>query len=414
MEVLHPRCAGLDVHKDSVVAAVRQVEASGTVQREVEMFSTTTPGLLALSDWLEVHGCTHVAMEATGIYWRPVWQVLSVEGRTLILANAGHVKNVPGRKTDVADAVWLSDLLAHGLIRASFVPEAATQAMRDLLRTRKQLVREQAAHVQRIQKTLEEANLKLASVLTDIMGLSGRAVLDALARGETDPDRLRALVGPRVKASSEAIRAALTGRVGPHHRFLLALHLRQVDALAAAVAEIDAQVERDLGPFRDAVGLLATIPGVSDLTAQVILAEIGPDMSRFPTAGHLISWAGLCPRNDESAGKRRSTRLRKGAPWLKVALVQSAWAGVRKKHSYLQAQFQRLRARRGPKKAVCAVAASILTAAYHMLKDGTVYVDPGPEHFQRRPPEQRAKALARQIERLGFSCAIKPTEPVSI
>ena len=272
------------------------------------------------------------------------------------------MKNVPGRKTDVADAVWLSDLLAHGLIRPSFVPDAATQAMRDLLRTRKQLVREQASHVQRIQKTLEDANLKLASVLTDIMGQSGRAVLAALAAGETDPERLLALVGPRVKASPEAIRAALTGRPSPHHRFLLGLHLGQIDALAAAIAEIDAEVERDLGPFREAVALLVTIPGVGDLTAQVVLSEIGLDMSRFPTAGHLISWAGLCPRNDESAGKRRSTRLRKGAPWLKTALVQSAWAAVRKKHGYFNAQFQRLRGRRGARKAICAVAASILTA----------------------------------------------------
>ena len=418
MEVLHPRCAGLDVHKDTVVAAVRLTEGDGSVRREVETFATTTPGLVALSDWLERHDCPSVAMEATGIYWRPVWHVLAAEGhgggRTLILANAAHVKNVPGRKTDVADAVWLSDLLAHGLIRPSFVPEAGTRAMRDLLRTRKQLVREQASHVQRIQKTLEDANLKLASVLTDIMGTSGRAVLDALAAGETDPERLQALVGPRVKARPEAIRAALTGRVSRHHRFLLGLHLRQIDALAAAIAEIDAQVERDLGPFRAAVGLLATIPGVGDLTAQVVLSEIGPDMSRFPSAEHLISWAGLCPRQDESAGKRRSTRLKKGAPWLKTALVQAAWAAVRKKHGYLQAQFQRLRARRGPRKAICAIAASILTAVYHMLKDGTVYVDPGPDHFRKTQPATRAKALARQIERLGFTCSISPVVPVSI
>ena len=300
MEVLYPRCAGLDVHKDTVVAAVR-LAVSGPPTRAVETFSTTTPGLMALSAWLDEQACTHVAMEATGIYWRPVWHVLSEEGRTLILANAAHVKNVPGRKTDVADAVWLSDLLAHGLIQASFVPEAQTQVMRTLLRTRKQLVREQAAHVQRIQKTLEEANIKLASVLTDIMGTSGRAVLDALVAGEHDPAALSGLVGTRVKAGRETIRAALTGRIGDPHRFLLGLHLRQYDALAGAVAEIDAQVERDLGPFRDAAGLLATIPGVSDLTAQVILSEIGPDMSRFPSAGHLISWAGLCPRNDESA-----------------------------------------------------------------------------------------------------------------
>jgi len=218
------------VHKDTVVAAVRLTEGDGSVRREVETFATTTPGLVALSDWLERHDCPSIAMEATGIYWRPVWHVLAAEGRSLILANAAHVKNVPGRKTDVADAVWLSDLLAHGLIRPSFVPEAETRAMRDLLRTRKQLVREQASHVQRIQKTLEDANLKLASVLTDIMGQSGRAVLEALAAGETDPERLRALVGPRVKARPEAIRAALTGRASAHHRFLLGLHLRQIDA----------------------------------------------------------------------------------------------------------------------------------------------------------------------------------------
>lgn len=246
------------------------------------------------------------------------------------------------------------------------------------------------------------------------MGPSGRAVLDALVAGERDPAALSGLVGSRVKAGRAAIQAALTGRVGDPHRFLLGLHLRQYDALTAAVAEIDAEVERDLGPFRDAAGLLATIPGVSDLTAQVILSEIGPDMSRFPTAGHLISWAGLCPRNDESAGKRGSTRLKKGAPWLKTTLVQCAWAAARKKQSYLQAQFLRLRHRRGPKKAVCAVAASILTAAYHMLRDGTVYADLGPDHFQRRAPEQRAEALMRQIESLGFSCTIAPVEPVSI
>lgn len=412
MEVLHPRCAALDIHKDTIVAAIRVAHAAD-VQREVRTFAATTPALLELSAWLDEHACSQVAMEATGIYWRPVWQVLTAEGRTLILANAAHVKNVPGRKTDVADAVWLSDLLAHGLIRASFVPEPQTQAMRDLLRTRKQLVREQASHVQRIQKTLEEANLKLASVLTDIMGRSGRAVLDALVAGESDPERLQALIDPRVKAGPEAIRAALTGRIGDHHRFLLRVHLRQIDGLVQAIADIDGQVEHNLGPFRDAARRLATIPGVSDLTAQVILSEIGPDMSRFPTAGHLISWAGLCPRNDESAGKRRSTRLKKGAPWLKTALVQAAWAAVRKKKSYLQAQFQRLRARRGPKKAVCAVAASILTAAYHMLKTGSAYVDLGPDHFRKTAPTTRAKALARQIERLGFSCEIKPLETVS-
>ena len=322
MDVLYPRCAGLDVHKDTVVACVR-VAGDGAATSEVRTFDTTTPGLLALSAWLAEHGCTHVAMEATGVYWKPVWHILADGDVTLILANAAHVKNVPGRKTDVADALWLAELLAHGLIRPSFVPETPTQEMRALLRTRKQLVREQASHVQRIQKTLEDANLKLGSVLTQIMGVSGRAILQALIDGERDPDKLLTLVQRGVKAPPEKLRAALQGRVTARHRFLLRLHLRQVDALDVAVAEIDAEVHRGLGPFRQAVQLLRSIPGVSDLTAQVIVSEIGVDMGRFPTAGHLISWAGLCPRNDESAGKRRSTRLRKGAPWLKTTLVQS-------------------------------------------------------------------------------------------
>ena len=381
MDVLYPRCAGLDVHKDSVVAAVRLAE-EGRARTEVRSFGTTTPELLKLSTWLAEAGCTHVAMEATGVYWKPVWHVLSDGDVTLILANAMHVKNVPGRKTDVADAAWLADLLAHGLIRASFVPEQPTQELRALLRTRKQLVREQAGHVQRLQKTLEDANLKLASVLTNIMGTSGRAILQAVIDGERDPDKLLALVRPGVKAAPEKLRGALQGRVTQRHRFLLGLHLRQYDALAAAMADIDAEVDRDLDPFRVAVGLLRTIPGISDLSAQAIVAEIGTDMSRFPTAAHLVSWAGLCPRNDESAGKRRSNRLRKGDPWLKTALVQCAWAATRKKGSYLQAQFQRLRHRRGPKKAVCAVAASMLTAAFHMLRDGTLYQDLGPDHCQ--------------------------------
>ena len=407
MEVLYPRCAGLDVHKDTVVAGVRRAVA-GAVRTEVRTFDTTTPGLLSLSAWLAEAGCTHVAMEATGVYWKPVWHVLSDGEVTLILANAAHVKNVPGRKTDVADALWLADLLAHGLIRPSFVPEAATQEMRALLRTRKQLVREQASHIQRLQKTLEDANLKLASVLSQVTGVSGRAIVQALIDGETDPDRLLGLVQRGVKAPADKLRAALQGRVTVRHRFLLRLHLRQIDALAAAMAEIDLEVERDLDPFRTAVRLLRTIPGVSDLTAQVIVSEIGTDMTRFPTAGHLISWAGLCPRNDESAGKRRSNRLRKGAPWLKTTLVQCAWAASRKKASYLQAQFQRLRHRRVPKKAICAVAASILTAAYHMLRDGTCYQDLGAQHFNRTAPETQAGRLARQIERLGFTCSLAP------
>jgi transposase len=410
MEVLHPRCAGLDVHKDSIVAAVRLAAAGGATV-EVRRFDATTPGLLALGEWLAECGCTHAAMEATGVYWKPVWHVLSDGELSLILANAAHVKNVPGRKTDVADAAWLAELLAHGLIRPSFVPEPATQAMRALLRTRKQMVREQASHVQRIQKTLEDANLKLGSVLSNVVGVSGRAILDALIAGETDPDRLLALVDRRVKAAPERLRAAMMGRLARHHRFLLRLHLGQVDAIDAALAEVDAEVDASLGPFRDAVRLLRSIPGISGLSARAIIAEIGTDMGRFPTAGHLVSWAGLCPRNDESAGKRRSTRLRKGAPWLKTTLVQCAWAASNKRDSHLRARFTRLRQRRGPKKAVCAVAATILTAIWHMLRNGTFWHDLGADHLHRRTPEQQARHLAQLIAKLGFTCSFEPLPP---
>ena len=286
MEVLYPRCAGLDVHKATVVAAVRLV-AGGKVAREVRTFATTTADLLALAAWLGENGCTHVAMEATGVYWKPVWHVLAEGGFDLVLANAAQVKNVPGRKTDVNDATWLAELLAHGLVRASFVPDAPTQELRSLLRTRKQLVRERASHVLRLQKTLEDANVKLDAVLADLLGRSGRAMLEALVAGETDPEKLAALAHPRLAATPERLREALRGRVTAHHRFLLRLHLDQVDALEAAIGRIDREVEERLAPFSAAVDLLASIPGVGALAARVIVAEIGLDMGRFPTAGLL-------------------------------------------------------------------------------------------------------------------------------
>jgi transposase len=407
MEVLYRSCAGLDVHKDTVVACLRTVE-NGTVRREVRTFKTTTRALLELSEWLASEGCTHVAMEATGVYWKPVWHILGDGDFELVLANAAHVKNVPGRKTDVNDATWLADLLAHGLIRGSFVPDAQTQEMRGLLRTRKQLVRERTSHIQRLQKTLEDANIKLDSVIADITGLSGRAMIEALIGGETDPDRLAALAHRRIKAPAEVLREALRGRVTRHHRFLLRLHLQQIDVLDTAIAEIDQEVGDNVEPFRIAIRLLSTIPGVSELSARTIIAEIGTDMSRFPTEAHLISWAGLCPRNDESAGKRRSNRMRKGAPWLKTALIQCAWSGIRKKASYLQAQFHRLRARRGAKKAIGAVAASILTAIYHMLTNGTLYHDLGPDHFDRTTKTAHTKRLVSRLQNLGFDVQITP------
>ena len=407
MEVLHPRCCGLDVHKDTVVACVRLVIDGKTV-KEVRTFSTTTADLIALSEWLTESKCTHVAMEATGVYWKPVWHMLSDGGFELVLANAAHIKNVPGRKSDIKDSDWISDLLAHGLIRASFVPDGPTQEMRTLLRTRKQLVHEKARHILRIQKTLEDANIKLDSVITDIIGLSGRKMIEALIAGESDPAKLARLADPRVKASRETLHQALRGRVTGHHRFLLRLHLDQIDVLDAAIAKIDREVDVGIGPFRTAVEQVSSTPGIKTLAAMQILSEIGTDMSRFASDANLVSWACICPRSDESAGKRRSTRTRKGSPWLKTTLVQCAWAAVRKKDSYLHAQFHRIKAQRGPKKAIVAVAASILTAAYHMLKDGTLYHDLGPDHFDRRAKTVQTRRLLTRLQRLGYAVHITP------
>jgi transposase len=406
MEVLYPRCAGLDVHKDTVVACVR-IAAAGTAAHEVRTFGTTTTQLLGLLDWLIEHDCTHAAMEATGVYWKPVWHVL--EGHVaLVLANAMHVRNVPGRKTDVNDATWLADLHAHGLIRASFVPDAPIQELRDLTRTRKQLVREAARYTLRIQKTLEDANLKITGLITDVMGASGRSIVQALIDGETDPEKLAQRAQGRLRAKHAQLVEALRGRLSAHHRFLLRSHLRLYDALQQEIQEIEGRIGASLDPFRVAEQLLTTIPGIRATAASVILAEIGPDMSRFPTAGHLRSWAGLCPRSDESAGKRRSTRIRPGAPWLKTVLIQAAWAASRTKASYLQSQFLRLKGRRGPKKAIVAVAASMLTAIYHMLRNGVPYADLGPDHFDRTQKSRVAQRLLRRLEALGLQVEIRP------
>jgi transposase len=405
MDLLHQRCAGLDVHKETVVAAVRVVQ-SGQVCHDVQTFSTHTKGLLELSDFLARHECTHVAMEATGVYWKPVWHIL--EGLfELVLANAAHIRNVPGRKTDVNDAMWIADLLAHGLIRSSFVPPAPIQHMRDLTRTRKQFVREIAQHTLRIQKTLEDANVKITGVITDLMGVSGRAILSAIVQGQDNPEILADLAKGRLRAKREALIEGLRGNVTEHHRFMLKLHLGTVDGLERTVKEVDEHIEHELASFREVIPLLTTIPGVSDIVAQVIVSEIGVDMTRFKTEKHLISWAGLCPRNDESAGKRRSTRLRHGAPWLKTTLVQAAWSASRTKNTYLRAQFQRIKSRRGPKKAAVAVAASILTSAYFMIRDSVPYRDLGPEHFETRNKEKTAKRLLRRLEELGVHVEVR-------
>ncbi len=405
METLHRRCAGLDVHQKEIVAC-RRIVAGRKVGSELARFATTTQGLLALSAWLAEARITHVAMEATGVYWKPVWHVLCHDFE-LVLANAAHIRNVPGRKSDANDATWIADLLAHGLIRASFVPPQPIQELRDLTRTRRELTREIVRHTQRIQATLEEANIKLASVISDILGFSGRRILKAIVAGESDPRRLAALGHPKLACSREDLVAALQGRPREHHRFLIGQHLKTIEQIEATIAEFDARLEAALAPFREAVERLKDIPGVSDNVAQTLIAEIGDDMSAFPTDGHLASWAGMCPRLDESAGRKRSRRLRKGAPWLKPVLVQAALAATKVKKSSLRARYFSLKPRLGHKKAIVAVAAAMLRIAYHMLKDGTFHQDLGPDYRRPKNPQRAALNLAKRIRALGFEVDLK-------
>lgn len=406
MEVVHARCAGLDVHKDTVVAC-RRVAAKRKVETEVRTFLTTTKGLLELRTWLEEARCTQVVMESTGVYWKPVWHTLE-GGPGLVLANPMHVKQVPGRKSDVNDAQWLAELLAHGLVAPSFVPDRPIQELRALTRTYTQLVREVGRHTQRIQKALEDADLKVASVLTDILGMTGRAILRALIQGERDPQRLASLALGKAKRKRQELAEALDGHFRDHHAFLIDLHLRQVEMLEASLAQIEARIQVLLEPMAEQVRLLCTIPGIGLRAAIVVLAEIGLDMSRFPTVGHLVSWAGLCPEMHESAGKRRSTRIRKGDPWLKAMLVQCAWPAVSVKDSYLRARFLRLKARRGVKKAIVAIAADLLRAAYFILTRRTPYHDLGAAFFDRLDTTKATANLVRRLRALGYDVHITP------
>jgi transposase len=412
MDILHPCCAGLDVHKDTVYACVRHRGPGGATRESVRVFGTMTPDLLALGDWLAAEGVTHVAMESTGVYWKPVYHLL--EGRfALLLANAQQLKRVPGRKTDVQDCAWIAKLLQHGLIAASFVPPQPQRDLRELTRQRVQLVRQKAAVANRIQKVLEDANLKLGSVASDVLGKSGRAMLRALAAGQTDPAALAELALGRLRKQLPRLRPALTGRVTEHHRFLLGLLLDEVEAVERFLGRLEGRIAAVLGPFAGAVGRLTTIPGVDRRTAEAVVAEIGPDMSRFPSEGHLASWAALCPGNDESAGRRRSGKTAHGSPWLKRALVQAAWAASHTKGTYLSAHYRRLAARRGRKRALVALGHTLLGIMYQLLRKGEDYADLGGDYFERRDRDRLTRRLVRRLEQLGHKVSLQTQEQVA-
>ena len=401
MQVMYERCAGLDVHKKTVVACVLTPEG-----QETRTFGTMTAELLALADWLLACGCTHVAIESTGDYWKPVFNIL--EGTCeVILVNAQHVKAVPGRKTDVKDAAWLAELLQHGLLRASFIPPVAQRELRDLTRYRSTFIRERVTLINRVQKLLEDANIKLASVASDIMGVSGRAILAALLAGHTEPQALADLAKGRLRTKRELLAQALDGRVKPHHRFVLTELLCQIDGLDETIARFDAQIQAVYGSFEEAVGLLDTIPGVARHTAEMLVAEIGTDMSRFPSADHLAAWAGVAPGHHESAGKRTSGKTRKGNRFLRTTLVQAAHAAVRTKQTYLSAQYRRLASRRGKKRAILAVAHTILVMAYYMLQRQEPYREAGADFFDRLQPEDTARRLVKRLEHLGYHVVLQ-------
>lgn len=407
MEVVYTHCAGLDVHKKTVVAAIIVPASEGGLLRETRTFGTMTSDLLELTDWLLSHGVSRVAMESTGEYWKPVYNILE-NNFELLLINAQHIKAVPGRKTDVNDAEWIADLLRHGLLRASFVPPLGQRELRELTRYRITFVRERATLVNRLQKVLESANIKLASVATDVMGVSGRAMLEAIITGQATPEEMAALAKGRMREKRAELAKALSGRVKPHHRFVLTELLCQIDNLDEALEHFNAQIEEYCRPFEQAVTLLDTIPGVARETAEIIVAEIGVDMSHFPSANHLAAWAGVAPGNYESAGKRKSGRLRQGNKTLKTVLTQAAHAAAHTKDTYLAAQAYHLTGRRGKKRAIMAVAHSILVIAYHVIQRKEPYRELGGNYFDKLRPEATAKRLVKRLERLGYQVSAQP------
>ena len=408
MDIVVARCAGLDVHKRQVTVCVRTPDDKGGRRRVVRTFRTFLDDLERLREWLLAEGVTEVVMEATGSYWKPIWYVLEeADELELRLVNARHVKQVPGRKTDVKDAEWLAQLLECGLLAGSFVPPAVIRQLRDLTRYRKRLIQDRTRETQRVDKVLEDAAIKLGSVASQTLGKSGRAMIDALIAGERDPEVLANLARGRLREKIPDLIRALHGRFAEHHAVLLREHLDHIDYLDDAIARLDERVEQTIAPFAESVRLLVTIPGVASRTAEVVIAEIGADMSVFPDADHLASWAGLCPGNHESAGKNYSGRTRPGNTWLCEALIQAAWAAARTKDTYLSAQFWRLARRIGKQKAAVAVAHSILVIIYHVLDRGVPYQELGGDFFTRQvDPERRTRHLVAQLEALGHTVTL--------
>ena len=405
MQVIYERCCGLDVHKRTITACVLKWLGSDW-QKEIRQFGTMTKDLLGLSDFLVREGCTHVAMESTGVYWKPVYNIL--EGHfELLVVNAQHLKAVPGRKSDVRDAEWIAELLAHGLLRGSFVPPPSVRELRELTRYRTSLVRDRARTINRLQKVLEGANIKLASVVSDIDGVSARLMLEALVAGERDTEQLANLAKGRLKEKRAQLVEALSGRLQPHQSFLIAEHLAQIDYLEGAIERLSCEIEERLRPFEQEIAWLDTIPGVNRRTAEVLWAETGGDMSRFASARHLASWAGMCPGNNESAGKRRTGRTRKGSPWLRHCLVEAAHGAAHTKNKYLSSQYHRLAARRGKKKAQVAVGHSILVIAYHLLTRKQAYADLGANYFDERDRQAVTKRCLNRLQRLGYKVSLE-------
>jgi transposase len=409
MEILYGCCAGIDVHKKNVVVCVRRLDAAGKACQEIRTYSTMTRDLLAMGDWLVEQGVTHVALESTGVYWKPVFNLLE-DRVTVILVNAEHIKQVPGRKTDVKDCAWIAQLLQHGLLKASFVPPAPIRELRDLTRQRTQVIAERTGVANRVQKVLEDANIKLGSVASDVLGASGRDMLEALIGGETDPQVLADLARRRLRAKIPQLEQALRGRVTEHHRFLLRLHLDHLDHLEQLSARLIERIEAVLAPFGEAMEQLTSIPGISEQTAMTVVAEVGTDMGQFPSADHLASWAGLSPGNNESAGKRRSGRTTKGNRWLRQALVQAAWAASHTRNTYLAAQYRRLAKRRGRKKALIAVAHTMLVIIYNVLRKHTAYTELGADYLDRQAPERLKQQLIKRLESLGHKVILQPKE----